>query len=223
MKNIGKKLFVTSAIFVLVSSAVPTSASTNTEEFDYLKNALSEIDSVPFGETDEYMEQNEKWIDEVGTRLDDYLAGFPAEKQDQIVKKLLNNDFSASETGVNTLKQTNVSNFSMSTMSATATASHNVSKYFNKTWYSSNRGGWKTYSMEPKWSVRLYGPTMKAGWTELGKKYSVIKKDKGSMYKQYKCHFDYDVFGALAGSWDIEVGRPIVSEATMIRTRCNPE
>lgn len=223
MKNIGKNLFVTSAIFVLVSSAVPTSASTNTEEFDYLKNALSEIDSVPFEETDEYMQQKEEWIDEIGTRLDDYLAGFPAEQQDQIVKNLLNNDFSANETGLNTLKQTNISKFSMSTMSATTTASHNVSKYFKKTWYSPNRDGWKTYSMEPKLSVRLYGPTMKAGWTELGKKYSVIKNDKGTMYKQYKCHFDYDAFGAFAGSWDIEVGRPIVSEAMMIRTRCNPE
>lgn len=222
MKNISKKLFVTSAIFVLVSSAVPTSASTNTEEFDYLKNALSKIDSVPFEETDEYMEQNEEWIDEVGTRLDDYLAGYPSEQQDQIVKNLLNNDFSANETGLSTFKQSDFSNFSMSTMSEAA-ASHNVSKYFNKTWYSPDRDGWKTYSMEPKWSVRLYGPTMKAGWTELGKKYSVIKNDKGSMYKQYNCHFDYDVFGALAGSWDIEVGRPIVSEAMMIRTRCNPK
>lgn len=64
---------------------------------------------------------------------------------------------------------------------------------------------------------------LKAGWSELKRNYSGIRNDNGSMWRQYKCHFDYDVAGALAGSWDLEVGRPIVSEAKMIATRCNPK
>lgn len=64
---------------------------------------------------------------------------------------------------------------------------------------------------------------MEAAWDELKRVYVAIRQDNGSMWNQYECHWDYDVFGAVAGSWDLEVGRPIVSDSEMFKSRCNPE
>jgi hypothetical protein len=44
-----------------------------------------------------------------------------------------------------------------------------------------------------------------------------------SLQHQYWCHFDFD-FETLffGGTWDIEVGRPNVSDWAMITAFCNP-
>ncbi|MFJ5564001.1 DUF2599 domain-containing protein [Lysinibacillus xylanilyticus] len=197
--------------FAPASAATPTTnestnESTNeltnelTNEFEYLRDAIDTIDAVPSEERSQYLEDNREWIDEIGVRLEDYLETIPEEQQNDVVKSLLSDNFL-----INTLS-----------------LDGNLGEYFDDVWFHT-RGGYDTYSMEPKWSVRLWESTMKAAWTELGKNYNGIRNDNGSLWNQYKCHWNYDAMGALAGSWDLEVGRPIVSEAEMIRTRCNPK
>lgn len=76
--------------------------------------------------------------------------------------------------------------------------------------------------MDPKLSVRLLGSVMQAAWQELGNNYSGIRNDNGSLWNQYRCHWDYDAFGIVAGIWDLEVGRPVIPYEDMFAARCNP-
>lgn len=168
-----------------------------TNEFEYLRDAIKTIDTVPTEERSQYLEDNREWIDEIEVRLENYLETIPEEQQNDVVKSLYSDEIMA------------------------LSLSGNLGEYFDDVWYHL-RDGWWTYSMEPKWSVRLWESTMKAAWTELGKNYNGIKNDNGSLWNQYKCHWNYDAGGLLAGSWDLEVGLPIVSEIEMIKARCNP-
>ncbi|ELK47197.1 DUF2599 domain-containing protein [Halobacillus sp. BAB-2008] len=205
MKNTLKMVFMALTTLLVFSNFTPVSAAAETDEFDYLKGALTKIDAVPLEEQDQYFKENGEWIDEVGERLEAYLETVPEEQQNDVVKSLLGDSFK-SQSG----------SFSVASLSG------NLDEYFNDVW-TQTRNGYYTYSMYPKWSVRLYGPTMEAAWDELEDNYYYIRNDNGSLYNQYKCHWDYDVFGALAGSWDLEVGRPIVSGTKMFTSRCNPE
>lgn len=203
MKNKLKMVGIAALTTVMfLGNFAPASAAkqtTNENEFEYLRGAMETIDAVPSEERNQYLEENQEWIDEIGVRLEAYLETFPEEQQNDEVDRLLSDD----------------------SMFQTFAMQGNLPDYFDDVWFHT-RNGWDTYSMYPKWSVRLYGPTMEAAWKELGVWYSGIRNDNGSLWNQYKCHWNYDVFGALAGSWDLERGRPIVSEAEMIRTRCNP-
>lgn len=100
-------------------------------------------------------------------------------------------------------------------------ASSNLDEYFTYVEYH-KRGGYWTYSMDPKLSVRLLGSVMQAAWQELGNNYSGIRNDNGSLWNQYRCHWDYDAFGIVAGIWDLEVGRPVIPYEDMFAARCNP-
>lgn len=212
MKNkFNKMVFIALTTLMVLGNFTPASAATETNEFEYLKDAIATIDAVPSEERTQYEEDNREWIDEIGERLEAYLETFPEEEQNDVVKRLLSDN-------------TMVKNASLSdnSMVQIASLSGNLDEYFNDVWYH-KRGDYWTYSMEPKWSVRLWGPTMEAAWDELGRNYYGIRNDNGSLWNQYKCHWDYDVFGAVAGSWDLEVGRPIVSGTKMFTSRCNPE
>lgn len=193
-----KMVFLALTILMLLSNFNPVSAATETNEFEYLKDAIETIDAVPAEEREQYLEDNREWIDEIGERLESYVESFPEEQKNYEVTRLISGD--------------SVSPFLLG----------NLDEYFNDVWTRSY-GGYYTYSMEPKWSVRLWGPTMKAAWSELESSYAGIRTDNGSLWRQYKCHWDYDIFGAVAGSWDLEKGRPIVSDSEMLKTRCNPE
>ncbi|WP_339228430.1 DUF2599 domain-containing protein [Oceanobacillus sp. FSL K6-2867] len=202
MKNkLKTAAFIALTTLMVFGNFNPVSAATKTDEFKYLKDAIETVDAVPSEERDQYMEDNRDWIDEVGVRLESYVESFPEEERNDVVSRLLSD---------NTMGKVEIA------------LSGNLDEYFNDVW-TSTRGGYYTYSMEPKWSVRLWGPTMEAAWSELGRNYSGIRNDNGSLWNQYKCHWDYDVFGAVAGSWDLEVGRPIVSDWEMFTSRCNPK
>ncbi|ALS78459.1 hypothetical protein AUO94_07185 [Planococcus kocurii] len=210
MKNKMKMVFITLTILMVFGNLAPASAATETNEFEYLRDAIATIDAVPFEEVNQYVEDNGEWIDEIGVRLETYIETFPEEQQNDEVKRLLSDDFMVQDAnkGANSIQM--------------ASLSGNLDEYFTDVWFHL-RSGYHTYSMEPKWSVRLWKITMEAAWDELGDNYIGIQYDNGSLWNQYKCHFDYDVFGALAGSWDLEVGRPIVSGVVMVRELCNPE
>ncbi|WP_158586288.1 DUF2599 domain-containing protein [Oceanobacillus profundus] len=201
MKNkLKTAAFIALTTLMVLGNFNPVSAATETDEFKYLKDAIETVDAVPSEERDQYLEDNRDWIDEVGVRLESYVESFPEGEQNDVVTRLLSD---------NAIGEIEIA------------LSGNLDEYFNNVW-TSTRGGYYTYSMEPKWSVRLWGPTMEAAWNELGRNYSGIRNDNGSLWNQYKCHWDYDVFGAVAGSWDLEVGRPIVSDWEMFTSRCNP-
>ena len=59
-------------------------------------------------------------------------------------------------------------------------------------------------------------------WAELEDHYYGIRNDNGSLWNQYRCHWDYDAFGIVAGTWDLEVGRPVIDYSEMFGVLCNP-
>jgi len=195
MKKFQKILCLALSALMLLGNTVAASAATNTDEFEYLKSAIETVNSIPESEIEQFIEDNQEWIDEIGERLDAYLENIPEDEQNDEVTKLM---------GGNPLSR-----------------SGNLDKYFKSTKYH-KRGGYWTYTMSPKWGVRLWGPTMKAGWEELGKTYSGIRNDNGSLWNQYRCHWDYDVFGLVAGEWDLEEGRPVIAYSGMFAALCNP-
>lgn len=196
MKNAKRLVCLALTALMLLGNAVTAAAATQTNEFEYLKGAIETIDAVPSEEINQYIEDNREWIDEIGVRLDAYLETIPEEQQHDTITRLL---------GGNPM----------------ARLSGNLDEYFNSVVYH-YRGGYWTYSLDPKWSVRLWGPTMEAAWAELGNNYSGIRNDNGSLWNQYRCHWDYDVLGLIAGDWDLEVGRPLVPYSDMFAARCNP-
>lgn len=198
MKNKLTMMFIALTTLMVLGNFNPVSAADESDEFKFLKDAIATIDAVPSEERDQYMEDNREWIDEIGVRLESYVESFPEEEQNNVVDRL-------------------VSDSSMAQIALRG----NLDEYFNDVW-TRTYNGYYTYSMDPKWSVRLWGPTMQAAWDELESSYAGIRTDNGSLWRQYKCHWDYDIFGAVAGSWDLEVGRPIVSDSEMFTSRCNP-
>lgn len=196
MKKVKKLSCLVVAAFILLGNTIGVAAAVpQPSEFEYLKNAIATINAVPVEDTNQYIEDNHEWIDEIGERLDAYVATIPEDEQNDMVTKLL---------GGNPLSR-----------------SGNLDEYFDYTEYH-YRGGYWTYSMEPKLAVRLWKPTMVAAWEELEDSYYGIRNDNGSLWNQYLCHWDYDAFGVVAGIWDLEQGRPLVDYSEMFAALCNP-
>lgn len=201
MKNTKKLICFLLMTLMIVGNTVSVVAATQPNEFQYLQNAINKIDAIPSDEINQYLKENREWIDEVGVRLDSYLATIPEEQHTSTITRLLAGN--------------NKSN------KLSASLSGNLDEYFNSVKYH-YRGGYWTYSLDPKWSVRLWGPTMEAAWEELGSVYSGVRNDNGSLWNQYKCHYDFDILGLIAGDWDLEEGRPLVSYADTVKALCNP-
>lgn len=188
------------AILVLVLSLSGTAFAyaerSRMDELKFLKSAIEIIDSVPATEINQFVQDNSVWINEVGTRLDAYLASISTKDRQNTLTQIMG--------GVPSTRGGN-----------------NLNDYFNYTLYYL-RSGYHTYSLDPKWSVRLYRPTMEAAWSELENAYVGIQNDNGSLWNQYLCHWDYDALGILAGTWDLEVERPVIPYSQMLAVLCNP-
>ena len=195
MKIIKRGFCIIFAAVLLLSNVVTASAFTSVNEFDYLQAAIETINAVPTSEADRFVETNREWIDEVGTRLDAYLETMTEEQKNDAITLLF---------GGNPLAR-----------------SGNLDEYFSYVEYH-YRGGYWTYSMDPKVAVRLWKSTMEAAWAELEDHYYGIRNDNGSLWNQYRCHWDYDAFGIVAGTWDLEVGRPVIDYSEMFGALCNP-
>ena len=196
MKRIKTLLCVMLAVLLSLSSTAFAYAETSkTDEFEYLKKAILKIDSISDSEIEQFVHENREWIDEVGMRLEAYLNSVPVNDQRQTLTYIMGGTPSP--------------------------RGNNLSDYFKSTRYH-YRGGYWTYSVNPKWSVRLYRPTMEAAWSALGNAYYGIRNDNGSLWNQYLCHWDYDAFGIVAGEWDLEVGRPVIPYSQMFAALCNP-
>lgn len=191
---VGLMMAVTMMVGAFGMTTVAQAAEMN--EFEYLKAAIQKIDSVSEDEVSQFVQENREWIDEVDARLDSYLDEFSESDQQIEVANLVGDDVSTLAAG-------------------------NLDEYFTYVEYH-KRGGYGTYSMDPKLSVRLLGSVMQAAWQELGNNYSGIRNDNGSLWNQYRCHWDYDAFGIVAGIWDLEVGRPVIPYEDMFAARCNP-
>jgi len=101
--------------------------------------------------------------------------------------------------------------------------SSSLSAYFD-TWLYHYRGVYFTFSLTPKWSVRLFNDVFWESYDALKTNYSAFQNDSNlSLYKQYYCHYLYDFTLGLSGAWDIEIGRPSIPMDQMLGCWCNPE
>jgi len=201
MRKMGQALAaLVLAVTATISGATMAYASvdddpTSSSSFEQLMLDFARVRSVPQDQYFQFKAENRDWIDEVGVRLDDFLSGIPEYEHDAIILTLM---------GGNRLQRRD-----------------SVDDYFHSHQYHYRNGYW-TYSVDPKLGVRLWRPTMEAGWSALAGIYYGIANDNGSLWRQYLCHWDYDAFGVIAGIWDLEVGRPIVSDWDMLVSMCNP-
>ena len=96
-------------------------------------------------------------------------------------------------------------------------AANSMSDYFSSYTYH-KRGGYWTYSMEPKMSTRLLRPVCSNAWDQLKSTYPAIKNNESSLSDQYWCHFE----AFIEAGWDIEEGCPDIGFARVVLARCNP-
>lgn len=159
--------------------------------FEQLATDFVKVRNVPAEQYPQFIADNPEWIEEVGERLDAFLADLPEEERAGVLRQLMNR---------NPLQRAG-----------------SLSDYFHSHIYHV-RGGWNTYSLDPVLSVRLWGPSMEAAWSALAAYYSPIANDNGSLWNQYKCHWDL----VVEKVWDIERGRPLVSYPATLAALCNP-
>ncbi len=197
--NIFKKVLQGTVILVIIIASMSVFAGAYdgyTDDFEYLKKSIATIDSICEKDIQQFVVENRGWIKELSNRLDKYLLTIPEEQRHDVITRLMGGDPS--------------------------TRSNNLDEYFNSTEYHL-RGGYWTYSLDPKWSVRLLFPTLKAAWEELETVYDGIRDDNGSLWNQYMCHYDLNAFGIAANIWDLEEGRPLIDYSGMVDVLCNPE
>lgn len=160
-------------------------------EYQQLQADIALIEKLSLEDLQEFQEKNEEWLEDVNKRLETYLASISTSKgrQDTALRDLV----------------------------GSSSVNKAASDYFN--WYTYHyRGGYWTYSMQPKMSTRLLRPIAIAGWNQLASIYSGISSDNGSLFNQYMCHFD----AFIEADWDIEKGRPYVSYFNTLLAFCNP-
>jgi len=196
MRKISKSIIALFVAIFALSATTPAFASENqdavsTASFDQLVVDFNRVRNVPSNQYSEFIAENGAWIDEVSVRLDEFLATVPEHERAEVMRTLM----------------------SRSPLQRAAS----LSDYFHSHVYHV-RGGYNTYSLDPVLSVRLWGPSMEAAWKALAAYYSPIANDNGSLWNQYKCHWDL-VFENI---WDIERGRPLVSYAATLAALCNP-
>lgn len=92
-----------------------------------------------------------------------------------------------------------------------------MSDYF-KSYQYHYRGGYWTYSMEPKLSTRTLRPVCSNAWSKLKQTYPNIRNNESSLSDQYWCHFE----AFIEAGWDIEEGCPDVGFSRVVLVRCNP-
>jgi hypothetical protein len=200
MKKMKKMVALLFVVVMVMSFATPRSvfavefSDGNTlSEFEQLKADITKIESlVNHDNFQEFYKQNKEWIRDINIRLEKYMANIPKDQRAIVMNELRGED-PYSITG--------------------------VSDYFYYTEYHL-RGGFWTYSLDPKLPVRLWGPSAQAGWEALaGIYYYIAMSPPGSsLHDQYWCHFDL----VFADIWDIERGRPDVSYFDTLAALCNP-
>lgn len=194
MKKFNKLFALLLAAVMAITISAPAFAKEKPSKVDQLKADIKKIESVKLDNLHKFKTENEKWIKDVNTRLEEYLEDIPKDKRDNVLRELR-----GETTGV---------------VGVTA-----VSDYFTSYSYH-YRNGYMTYSMTPKTSTRVLRPYCQAGWVELGKAYTAIAQSAAgsSLHDQYWCHFE----ALIESDWDIEEGRPDVSFLKTIQKLCNP-
>lgn len=92
----------------------------------------------------------------------------------------------------------------------------------NRTYWTNSN---KTLSVDPTWWGR-YGAGVAArwaGWAEVQTKTPGTRENTSSMQDQFFCHFDFvRLRSPNKPTWNLDLGRPNVSYATMVAKQCNP-
>ena len=199
MKKMSKSftLIVVAVMVMIITTTASVSAAetftTNAlSEVEQLKADIAEIESlVDRDNFQKFYRQNKEWIEDVNARLEKYMADIPKDQREIALKELR---------GENPYRTNAVSD-----------------DFYSHEFHL--RGGYWTYSLHPKMSVRLWRPSCQAGWDALSTIYSSIAQSSpgSSLHDQYWCHFDL----VFAGIWDIERGREDVSYSMTLRSLCN--
>ncbi len=207
MKKIIK---IISSILMVLSLSSPVygiTKLTNNTSLYYMREQLLQdialIESVDISDLKEFQNDNKKWIEDVNSRLENYISLVSDSKymRTTILKNLISESINKY-----LLEDDNYM------------SSRSVSDYFNYNIYHFRNGYW-TYSLQPKSSTRLLRYVAIEGWEELKGIYYAISIDGGSLYNQYMCHFDL----VVEEDWDIERGRPHVLYFLTVLALCNPE
>lgn len=212
MKKLDKLftlLLVAVMVITISTSAFAEEYSSKVEmsEVDKLKADIASVENVKVEDLQEFYKENQEWIEDVNTRLEEYLKDIPEDQKHSALREVLGSTTSEGQIDSTLGELLGVA------------ASGSVYDYFNSVQYHF-RGGYWTYSMAPKTATRLWAPTCQAGWVALGTIFSGIRNAApgSSLHDQYWCHFD----ALIEANWDIEVGRPDVSYLATLWALCNP-
>lgn len=222
--KILKSLF---ALLFFISLAIPVNASTvlmpdlytkdeesvleeNNETFQYRSQLITDmvlIENLKLEDLSDFIIQNEKWIQDVNSRLESYIYKQSDNKfgQSEALKDLL--DEVSQNVSVPSSNVYIFSTFSIST----------VNEYFYSHIYHLRNNYW-TYSLDPKLSVRVLDFAANLAWSELKTIYVGIQIDNGSLYDQYMCHKQL----VIEQVWDLERWVPNVGYLGVLASLCNP-
>lgn len=207
-----KKMFSLLLIAVLVicsSNAVYAEESTELvgkgNDFASLKHEVEYIDSLDVENIKEFYKSNENYFKDLENRLEKYASDNHI-TEEQVIDRI------KSSSGV----QLKLKDELLGTEALQASGK-SMSDYF-KSYQYHYRGGYWTYSMEPKLSTRTLRPVCSNAWSKLKQTYPRIKNNESSLSDQYWCHFE----AFIESGWDIEEGCPDVGFGRVVLALCNP-
>lgn len=112
--------------------------------FEELKSDFEIIDQIEEDSAQEFYENNTDWIEDVNSKLENYLAAYPESERSGIIAKLMN---------INPMSRAYWGNFN---------------------WYNQGmRGGYWSFNMSPKMSTRLLRSVAEEGWNEIARSYNL--------------------------------------------------
>ncbi len=174
-------------------------------DFASLKSELEYIDSLDVENVKEFYKSNENYFKDLEYRLEKYASDNHI-TEEQVINRIKSN-YGTQLSLKDELLGTNMLRASGKTMR----------DYF-KSYKYHYRGGYWTYSMEPKLSTRTLRPVCSNAWSKLKQAYPNIKNNESSLSDQYWCHFE----AFIEAGWDIEEGCPDVGFARVVLALCNP-
>ena len=95
MKNLSKLFSLLLVVMMVIVSTTTATAFAGEDssknvlsEVDQLKADIAEIESVDLNDLQEFYNQNKDWIEDVNTRLEEYMADIPEDQRDTVLKEL---------------------------------------------------------------------------------------------------------------------------------------
>ena len=194
-----KKIFIMA--FISITSAFALSVQVFAIDQDVWQQLVEDfaiINAVAPEDEERFVTENQMWIEEVNTKLENFLESVPLEYHYELVIRLL---------GGNPL------------------ARHTLGNFFQWwAWRGTGQGG--IYTLRPSFTTMHFNSVASQAWASFFNAFDLRWHPfsvQNSLYNQFWCHFFLDVetmfFG---GTWDLETWRPVVGTSDMIKNFCNP-